>query len=54
MQHDQCQICSASPPCHRGEAKERRGAEQEGSEEGDISRRVHRDKEDRCTRQEES
>ena len=21
MQHDQCQICSASPPCHRGEAK---------------------------------
>ena len=31
MQHDQCQICSASPPCHKGEAKERRGAEQEES-----------------------
>ena len=32
--------------CHRGEAKERRGAEQEGSEEVDRSHRVHRDKED--------
>ena len=32
--------CSASPPCHRGEAEERRGAEQEGSKEGERSRRV--------------
>jgi len=54
MKHDQCQKCSASPPCHIGEAEERRGAKQEGSEEGERSRRVHRDKEDRCTRQDKS
>ena len=44
------------PPhhCHRGEAKERRGAEQEGSEEGERSHRVHRDEEDRCTCQDKS
>ena len=34
--------------------EERGGAEQEGSKEGERSRRVYRDKEDRCTGQDKS